>query len=146
MTRHTMCTLATGVQTCALPFSTVAQLAHRVRFHSPLLGFRPPRTPPTVPVTPVTRPVTTLPSPSGVPPAAPPVPPLVTCDQAPVAVVTTLLTSVTGVPAAPPARPPVRPPVSPPDRKSVVTGKCWVVRVDIGGRRIITKKKRPMTQ
>src|SRR3546814_6361507 len=61
---------------------------------------------------PISRPVTTLPSPSGVPPAAPPVTPLVTCDKAPVAVVTTLLTSVTGVPAAPPARPPVSPPVS----------------------------------
>src|SRR3546814_7591458 len=42
------------------------------------------------------------------------------------------------------SRPPLTPPsrARPPDRKSVVSGKSVSVRVDLGGRRIIKKKKK----
>src|SRR3546814_14607442 len=115
--RHTRCALVTGVQTCALP----------------IFRTRPWKTPSFIwskPRTALTKPAAELPHERRGRIANGP------SSHAPLRSEAPLGAGVQGKPAGD-ARP-----VHAADRKSVVSGRSVSVRVDLGGRRIIKKKKR----
>src|SRR3546814_12495895 len=114
--RHTRCALVTGVQTCALPI-----LGHR---RKPVLIEGDPHDPLVAPHARTTPAAVLMP---------------VVDRSEPTVILTVRADTVTrhaGQIAFPGGR------VD--DRKSVVSGKSVSVRVDLGGRRIITKNKLPL--